>query len=73
MKICYNQDVDVLTINLKQDTLVDESDESRPGVILDYDSRGELVAIEILNASKHMPDVTTMEYQILPQPPRRSA
>lgn len=73
MKIRYDQDVDALTIVLKQDTLVDESDEARPGVILDYDKGGELISIEILNASEHMPDVTTLEYQLTPQPPRRSA
>jgi uncharacterized protein YuzE len=73
MKIQYDQDVDALTIILKQDTPVEESDEAKPGIILDYDSLGELVSIEILNASEHMPDVTTMEYQLTPTPPRRSA
>ena len=73
MKIRYDQDVDALTIILKQDIPVDESDEIKPGVILDYDDKGELVSIEILNASLHMPDVTTLEYQLTPQSPRRSA
>jgi uncharacterized protein YuzE len=48
MKILYDQDVDALTIILKQDTPVEESDEAKPGIILDYDSLGELVSIEIL-------------------------
>jgi uncharacterized protein YuzE len=73
MKIRYDQDVDALNIILNQESLVDESDEARPGIILDYDKSGELVSIEILNASEHMPDITTMEYQLTPQPPRRSA
>jgi uncharacterized protein YuzE len=73
MKIRYDQDVDALTIILNQESLVDESDEARPGIILDYDKSGELISIEILNASEHMPDITTMEYQLTPQPPRRSA
>jgi uncharacterized protein YuzE len=73
MKIRYDQDVDALNIILNQESLVDESDEARPGIILDYDKSGELVSTEILNASEHMPDITTMEYQLTPQPPRRSA
>lgn len=73
MKIRYEQDVDALTIILKQDIPVDASDEIKPGVILDYDDKGELVSIEILNASLHIPDVTTLEYQLTPQSPRRTA
>lgn len=61
MRIRYDQDVDALTIIFKLDTPVEESDEARPGVILDYDKGGELVSIEILNASEHMPDDTTRE------------
>jgi uncharacterized protein YuzE len=73
MKIKYDQNVDVVTIILKQNSPVDESDEAKPGVILDYDSNEDLVSIEILDASKHMPGVTTMEYELTPQPPRHSA
>ena len=64
MKIRYDQETNSLTIILKQDTLVDESDETKAGVILDYDSIGELVSIEILNASERVPEVTTLEYQL---------
>ncbi|MDA3951227.1 MAG: DUF2283 domain-containing protein [Spirochaeta sp.] len=45
MTIRYDQDVDALTITLKHDTPVDESDETRPGVVLDYDDAGDLVSI----------------------------
>jgi uncharacterized protein YuzE len=57
MRVRYDQGVDALTIILKQDVPVDESDEQKPGVILDFDSHGELISIEILDASRHMPDV----------------
>ena len=57
MKVRYDQGVDALTIILKQDVPVDESDEQKPGVIVDFDSHGELISIEILDASRHMPDL----------------
>ncbi len=73
MKIRYDQDVDALTIILNQASVVDESDEVRPGITLDYNKSGQLISIEIFNASEHVPDITTMEYQLTTQPPRRSA
>lgn len=51
MKVKYDQEMDVLTIQLS-DTPVEESDQDKPGVILDYDKDGKIVGIEILNASK---------------------
>lgn len=53
MKVRYDPDVDVLSIVLS-DQFVDESDESKPGVIIDYDTAGNVVAVEILGASKRM-------------------
>ena len=43
---------------------MEESDESRPGVILDYDKEGNVVGIEILQASKRMANPMAMEYAI---------
>ena len=39
MKVKYDQEVDVLTIQLSG-VPVEESDEDKPGVILDYDKDG---------------------------------
>jgi len=33
---------------------VEESDEEQPGVILDYDQEGNVIGIEILNASRQI-------------------
>lgn len=67
MKIRYDQDVDTVTITLNGNAPVDESDENSPGVIFDYDNHGELVSIEILNASEHIGDLSTVDYQRTPQ------
>ena len=50
MRLRYDQETDTLTITLS-DKKIKESDESRPGVIIDYDTKGGIVSIEILDAS----------------------
>ena len=63
MKVKYNAEVDVLRIILN-DAPVEESDESKPGVILDYDGSGNVVGLEVLDASKRVEDPTSVEYAI---------
>lgn len=53
MKVKYDKEADVVYIQLN-DELVSESDESREGIILDYDAHGRIVGIEVLEASKKM-------------------
>ncbi len=57
-----------LSILLKDNTLVHESDEDKPGVILDYDESGNLVSLEILDASQRVTGPTQIEYQVAPTP-----
>jgi uncharacterized protein YuzE len=45
--------VDVLRI-LFSNAPIEESDEDKPGVIIDYDKDGNVVGMEILDASKRM-------------------
>ncbi len=47
----YNPEDDILRV-LWSEMPIKESNEIEPGVILDYDSDGNIVGIEILNASK---------------------
>ena len=63
MKVSYDPEVDVLSI-LLSDAAVEESDEEKPGLILDYDSNGNVVGIEILDASKRMGSPLSVEYAI---------
>ena len=63
MKVVYDPEVDVLRI-LFSSAPIEESDEDKPGVILDYDKGGNIVGMEILNASKQMENPRAMEYAI---------
>ncbi len=51
MVIRYNKEVDAIYIRFS-DAKVAESDEEKPGIILDYDESGNIIGIEILNASE---------------------
>ena len=61
MKVTYDQEVDVLRI-LFRDAPVDESDQDKPGIILDYDKDGNIVGLEVLNASKRVENPRIVEY-----------
>ncbi|RZU98591.1 DUF2283 domain-containing protein [Spiribacter vilamensis] len=52
MRLNYDPDTDSLYIHLVERASV-ESDEVSPNVVLDYDSAGVLVGIDIQNASSH--------------------
>jgi len=65
MKVIYDQDTDTLTVIFANGP-VTESDEDKPGVILDYDASGNLVSLEILDASKRVAVPTRIEYQVAP-------
>lgn len=66
MKIAYDQKTDTLVVILKEDVPVFESDEGKPGVILDYDEHGNLISLEVLDASKRVTDARKIEYQATP-------
>ena len=63
MKITYDPDVDVVRIVLSN-AAIEESDEDKPGVILDYGKDGNIVGLEILDASKRMENPRSLEYAV---------
>lgn len=63
MKARYDSRTDTLSVVLKVGVAVAESDEPRPGVILDFDAAGDLVAIEILDASRRVTDADRVEFE----------
>ncbi len=65
MKVIYDRETDAMTIILI-DTAVAESDEEKPGLIFDYDAAGNLVSLEILDASRRVSVPGRIEYQVSP-------
>ncbi|MCC5643778.1 DUF2283 domain-containing protein [Nostoc sp. CHAB 5824] len=63
MKINYDPEVDILRIILS-DVPIEDSDEEKPGVILDYDEEGNIIGLEILEASKRIDNPRSLEYSI---------
>ncbi len=57
MKIIYDPQTDILDLILCDGTIF-ESDEEKPGLtpglILDYDQKGNVISIEVLDASKKL-------------------
>ena len=65
MRVIYDNETDTLTVILA-DTSVAESDEDKPGIVLDYDASDNLVSLEILDASQRVGRPTLIEYQVVP-------
>ena len=53
MKTIYDSESDALYVRFAEAPVV-ESEEVADGVVLDFDAEGRIVAIELLDASKHI-------------------
>jgi uncharacterized protein YuzE len=62
-KVLYDPGTDILTVILKEGVPVVESDEDKPGVVLDYDDERNLLSLENLDASRQVTDTRKVEYQ----------
>ena len=63
MKVTCDPEVDILRI-LFRDVPIEESDEDKPGVILDYDKDGNMVGLEVLNASQRIENPRGVDYTV---------
>ena len=61
VKVTYDPEVDVMQI-LFSSAPIEESDEDKPGIVLDYDKDGNIVGLEILDASKQVENPRSVEY-----------
>jgi uncharacterized protein YuzE len=63
MKVEYDRETDTLTVTLRGG-VVAESDEDKPGVILDYDDVGNLLSIEVLDASQRVEEPRSVTFSM---------
>jgi uncharacterized protein YuzE len=64
VKAKYDRDTDTLKLILREGVAVWESDEDKPGVILDYDQQGNLISIEVLDASNRADAANKIELEM---------
>ena len=55
MKTHYDAETDALYLRFTE-AAVSDTEEVRPGIMLDFDAAGRIVAIEVLDASTHLAD-----------------
>ncbi len=63
MKVTIDKEADAIYLRLS-DAPIKDSEEIKPGVILDYDDGNNLIGIEILNISKRVPSTTLASIQL---------
>ena len=63
MKVVYDKETDTLSIILRNG-IVAESDEPSPGMILDFDKKGRLLSIELLDASEQVKGPQNVEFSL---------
>jgi len=63
MRVIFDPKTDTMTVILKETPVV-ESDEDKPGVILDYDEQGDIVSLEILDATRRITRPRSVEFQL---------
>ena len=64
MKVTYDPGTDTLSVIFKENVPVSESDEECPGIILDYDPLGDLISLELLDASTRVTETRKIEFQV---------
>ena len=63
MKVHYDPDTDTLTIRLREER-IKESDEVRPGIVVDYGYDGGVVRFEVLRASHVVENAREMQFGV---------
>jgi uncharacterized protein YuzE len=63
MKVTYDRETDTLTITLREER-IRESDEVKPGVIMDFGYDGGIVRFEVLHASQVVEKTTEIQFAV---------
>jgi uncharacterized protein YuzE len=60
MKVHFDEKTDALYFRLDDSKIVD-SEEVKPGIVLDYNDKNQVVGVEILNVKKRVPEASLKE------------
>jgi len=69
VKASYDRRTDTVSIVFRPGVAVESSEEVRPGVVMDFDDRGRVVSLEILDASRVIPQADRMEFDAVGRSP----
>jgi len=64
MRIHYDEKVDALYLRLDNSKVV-ESDEVKPGIVLDFNARNQVVGIEVLDFKRRVPKGDLRQLKVL--------
>ena len=60
MKVHFDEKTDALYFRLDDSKIV-KSEEVKPGIVLDYNDKNQVVGVEILNVKKRVPEASLKE------------
>ena len=65
MRLHYDEKVDALYLRLDESKVV-ESEEVKPGIVLDFNAANEVVGIEVLDLKRRVPkaDLTQLKVEV---------
>lgn len=65
MKMHYDEKVDALYLSFDDEEVV-ESEEVRPGIVLDFNAQGEVIGIEVLELRRRVPnaDLKRLQFEV---------
>jgi len=63
VKLQYDAQADAAYVKLSGAEVVD-SEQVRPGIVLDYDSQDRVVGVEILHVRKQRPDIDLGHFEL---------
>jgi uncharacterized protein YuzE len=66
MNIKFDKETDIVYLRFSDvpTTVGAESDEEKPGIIIDYDKNGNIVGIELLDAPRKMKKPGSLVYEV---------
>lgn len=64
MRIHYDEKVDALYLRLDGSKVV-ESEEVKPGIVLDFNARKQVVGIEVLDLKRRVPKADLKQLKVL--------